>query len=100
MICSRIVGQSIEVDFPVEAVIKMALAGYLDGEAIGFVDFKPNRGHKSFTCAWLDLYQPSDVRIAIERLDRWEKPGLLLELEAILLRATEPPYNVKIPIER
>ena len=24
----------------------------------------------------------------------------LLELEAILLRATEPPYNVKIPMER
>jgi hypothetical protein len=44
MICSRIVRQSIEIDFSVEAVIKMALAGYLDGEAIGFVDFKPNRG--------------------------------------------------------
>jgi excinuclease UvrABC nuclease subunit len=59
-----------------------------------------NGGHKSFTWAWLDLYQPSDVRIAIERLDRWGKAGLLLELEAILLRATEPPYNVKIPMER
>lgn len=59
-----------------------------------------NGGHKAFTWAWLDLYAPSDVRIAIERLDRWGKPGLLLELEAILLRATEPPYNVKIPMER
>ena len=59
-----------------------------------------NGGHKSFTWTWLDLYIPSDVRIAIERLDRWGKPGLLLELEAILLRATEPPYNVKIPMER
>ena len=59
-----------------------------------------NGGHKSFPWAWLDLYAPSDVRIAIERLDRWGKPGLLLELEAILLRATEPPYNVKIPMER
>jgi hypothetical protein len=59
-----------------------------------------NGGHKAFTWAWLDLYPPSDVRIAIERLDRWGKPGLLLELEAILLRATEPPYNVKIPMER
>jgi hypothetical protein len=28
----------IEIDFPVEAVIEMALAGYLDSEAIGFVD--------------------------------------------------------------
>jgi predicted GIY-YIG superfamily endonuclease len=25
-----------------------------------------NGGHKAFTWAWLDLYQPSDVRIAIE----------------------------------
>jgi len=40
------------------------------------------------------------LSVKIERLDRWEKPGLLLELEAILLRATEPPYNVKIPMER
>jgi GIY-YIG catalytic domain len=58
-----------------------------------------NGGHKAFTWAWLDLYAPGDVRIVIERLDRWGKPGLLLELETILLRATEPPYNVKIPME-
>ena len=59
-----------------------------------------NGGHKAFTWAWLDLYAPGDVRIAIERLDRWGKPELLLELEAILLRATGQPYNVKIPMER
>jgi hypothetical protein len=53
-----------------------------------------------FFGAWLDLYPPSDVRIAIERLDQWGKPELLLELEAILLRATELPYNVKIPVKR
>jgi GIY-YIG catalytic domain len=56
-------------------------------------------GHKAFTWAWLDLYNPADVRIAIKALDRWGSPGLLLEIEAILLRATEPPYNVKIPME-
>ena len=33
-----------EVNYPVEAVIEMALAGYLDSEAIVFVDCKPNRG--------------------------------------------------------
>ncbi|MEC4816014.1 MAG: hypothetical protein SAK29_22495 [Scytonema sp. PMC 1069.18] len=27
----------------------------------------------------------------------WENPALLLELEAIILRATEPPDNVQIP---
>jgi excinuclease UvrABC nuclease subunit len=57
-------------------------------------------GHKAFTWAWLDLYLASDVRIAIETLDLWGNSALLLELEAILLRATEPPYNVKIPMER
>ena len=30
----------------------------------------------------------------------WGNPALLLELEAIILRATEPPYNVQIPAER
>jgi hypothetical protein len=41
-----------EINFPVEAVVEMALAGYLDSEAItsgrsktnGFVDCTPNRG--------------------------------------------------------
>lgn len=56
-------------------------------------------GHKAFTWAWLDLYHPDDVRIAIAVLAQWGNPTLLLELEAILLRATEPPYNVKIPME-
>jgi hypothetical protein len=32
-----------EINFPVEAVIEMALAGYLDSESIGFVDCNPNR---------------------------------------------------------
>jgi hypothetical protein len=30
----------------------------------------------------------------------WEKPALLLELEALILRATEPPYNAQIPTEK
>jgi hypothetical protein len=33
-----------EINYPVEAVVEMALAGYLDNESIGFVDCKPNRG--------------------------------------------------------
>jgi excinuclease UvrABC nuclease subunit len=56
-------------------------------------------GHKAFTWAWLDFYAAAEVRIAVKELDRWGNPGLLSELEAILLRATEPPYNVKIPME-
>lgn len=40
------INRSIEINLPVEAVIEMALTGYLDSEAIGFVDCKPNRGRK------------------------------------------------------
>ncbi|MBD2252030.1 GIY-YIG nuclease family protein [Nostoc parmelioides] len=57
-------------------------------------------GHKAFLWAWLDQYQDKDVRIAWQEISYWENPGLLLELEAIILRATEPPYNVHIPTQR
>lgn len=32
------------INYPIEAVLEMALAGYLDNEAIGFADCKPERG--------------------------------------------------------
>ncbi|BAY10729.1 GIY-YIG nuclease family protein [Calothrix sp. NIES-2098] len=57
-------------------------------------------GHKAFLWAWLDKYSDEDVRIAVHPISHWENPALLLELEAIILRATEPPYNVQIPTER
>ena len=38
------IDRATEINYPVEAVVEMALAGYLDSEAIGFVDCKPNRG--------------------------------------------------------
>jgi len=57
-------------------------------------------GHKAFLWAWLDKYNDEDIRIAMQPISYWENPGLLLELEAIILRATEPPYNVQIPPER
>jgi excinuclease UvrABC nuclease subunit len=56
-------------------------------------------GHKAFLWAWLDKYNDKDVRIAVQFISYWENPTLLLELEAIILRATEPPYNVQIPTE-
>lgn len=58
-----------------------------------------NGGHKAFLWAWLDDYMPADVRIVIYPLSRWVTPTLLSDLEAIILRATEPPYNVQIPME-
>ncbi|MEH1906414.1 MAG: GIY-YIG nuclease family protein [Nostoc sp.] len=57
-------------------------------------------GHKAFLWAWLDKYNDEDVRIAVQLISHWENPTLLLELEAIILRATEPPYNVQIPTEK
>ena len=56
-------------------------------------------GHKAFLWAWLDQYQSEDVRIAVQVISYQGSPALLLELETIILRATEPPYNVKIPME-
>ena len=56
-------------------------------------------GHKAFLWAWLDKYNHEDVRIAIQIVSHWRNPALLLELEAIILRSTEPPYNVQIPSE-
>jgi len=57
-------------------------------------------GHKAFLWAWLDNYSEADIRVAVQTISHWENPTLLLELEAIILRATEPPYNVQIPAER
>ena len=57
-------------------------------------------GHKAFFWAWLDKYSDEDVRIAVQVIPHRRNPALLLELEAIILRATEPPYNAQIPSER
>jgi GIY-YIG catalytic domain len=56
-------------------------------------------GHKAFLWAWLDKYNDEDIRIAFEIISHWKNSALLLELEAIILRASEPPYNVRIPAE-
>jgi excinuclease UvrABC nuclease subunit len=56
-------------------------------------------GHKAFLWGWLDRYNPDDVRIAFVTLNQWQRPGLSYELETLILQATNPPYNVKIPRE-
>ncbi|NJP12519.1 MAG: hypothetical protein HC866_26165 [Leptolyngbyaceae cyanobacterium RU_5_1] len=40
------IARAAELDYLIEAVVEMALAGYLDSEAIAFVDCKPNRGKR------------------------------------------------------
>ncbi len=54
-------------------------------------------GHKAFLWGWLDRYDPGDVGVVVYPLGHFGKAGLLLELEKLILQATKPPYNVKIP---
>ncbi|MGG6240782.1 GIY-YIG nuclease family protein [Nodosilinea sp. AN01ver1] len=54
-------------------------------------------GHKVFLWGWLDRYDPNDVRIAYVIVNEWQRPGLSYELETLILQASNPPYNVKIP---
>lgn len=55
-------------------------------------------GHKALVWCWLEGYSPVDVRIATYPLDYRQWSTLSLELESLILRATEPPFNVKIPM--
>jgi hypothetical protein len=39
-----LITRATEIEYPVEAVIEMAIASFLDTEALGFADCKPDRG--------------------------------------------------------
>lgn len=39
-----LIDRAAEIEYPIEAVIEMAIASFLDSEALGFVDCKPGRG--------------------------------------------------------
>lgn len=41
---TAIIARSKEIDYPIEATLEMAIASFLDTEAISFADCKPNRG--------------------------------------------------------
>lgn len=41
---SALVARAAEIEYPVEAVVEMAIASFLDTEALGFADCKPGRG--------------------------------------------------------
>ena len=34
----------VEIEYPIEAIVEMATASFLDVEALGFVDCEPGRG--------------------------------------------------------
>jgi hypothetical protein len=38
------IARAAEIEYPVEAVVEMAIASFLDSEALGFADCKPGRG--------------------------------------------------------
>jgi hypothetical protein len=39
------IARAAEIEYPIAAVIEMAIASFLDTEALGFIDCKPGRGH-------------------------------------------------------
>ena len=41
---AALVARAAEIEYPVEAVVEMALASFLDSESLGFADCKPGRG--------------------------------------------------------
>jgi hypothetical protein len=42
---AAIISRAKEIDYPIEATLEMAIASFLDTEAISFSDRKPNRGY-------------------------------------------------------
>ncbi|WP_434688335.1 hypothetical protein [Pseudanabaena minima] len=42
---TAIITRAKEIDYPIEATLEMAIASFLDTEAISFADCKPNRGY-------------------------------------------------------
>ncbi|MGV0024878.1 hypothetical protein [Phormidesmis priestleyi] len=41
---SALIARATEIEHPIEAVVEMAIASFLDTEALGFADCKPGRG--------------------------------------------------------
>ena len=41
---SALIARATEIEYPLEAVIEMAIASFLDTEALSFADCKPGRG--------------------------------------------------------
>ena len=55
-------------------------------------------GHKAFLWSWLDYYKPDEVRILIYPLNFIQLKTLSSDLEAIMIAAANPPYNVRYPV--
>lgn len=55
-------------------------------------------GHKALVWCWLEKYNADDVRITAYPLDYRQWTTLSLSLETLIIQATKPPFNVKIPM--
>jgi hypothetical protein len=41
---AALIDRAAQIEYPVAAVVEMAIASFLDSEALGFADCKPGRG--------------------------------------------------------
>ena len=41
---TALIARAAEIEYPIEAVVEMAIASFLDTEALGFADCKPGSG--------------------------------------------------------
>ena len=39
-----LIAKAAEIEYPIEAIVEMALASFLDSEALGFADCQPGHG--------------------------------------------------------
>ncbi len=39
-----LIARAAEIEYPIETTVEMAIASFLDSEALGFADCKPGRG--------------------------------------------------------
>lgn len=39
-----LISRAVEINYPIEMIVEMAIASFLDTEALGFADCKPGRG--------------------------------------------------------
>jgi hypothetical protein len=42
---AALIARATEIEYPIEIVVEMAIANFLDSEALGFADCKPGRGN-------------------------------------------------------
>ncbi|HAX80581.1 MAG TPA: hypothetical protein DCY88_33285 [Cyanobacteria bacterium UBA11372] len=40
---AALIARAADIEYPIEAVVEMAIASFLDSEALGFADCKPGR---------------------------------------------------------